>query len=77
MGLFVTVLINLCWSVSFHIMKLFSPGIAPINLPILLFWNLDIPPPSPTLGVDDHAALITLKKPVLHFLHVNTSLLTK
>lgn len=58
-------------------MKLFSPGIAPINLPILLFLNLDIPPPLPPLGVDDHAALITLKKPVLHFLHVNTSLLTK
>lgn len=58
-------------------MKLFSPGIAPINLPILLFLNLDIPPPLPPLGVDDHAALITLKKPALHFLHVNTSLLTK
>lgn len=80
MGLFVTVLINLCWSAQhceFSYYEVVLSGNCPYKSSHFTVFNLDIPPPSPPLGVDDHAALITLKKPVLHFLHVNTSLLTK
>lgn len=78
MGLFVTVLINLCWSAQ-HSEFSYYEVVLPWNCPYKSshFTVFEFRHTSPPLGVDDHAALLTLKKPVLHFLHVNTSLLTK
>lgn len=62
MGLFVTVLINLCWSAQHSEFSYYE---------VVLSWNcpyksshftvFEFRHTSPPLGVDDHAALITLK----------------
>lgn len=62
MGLFVTVLINLCWSAQHSEFSYYE---------VVLAWNcpyksshftvFEFRHTSPPLGVDDHAALITLK----------------
>lgn len=62
MGLFVTVLINLCWSAQ-HCEFSYYEVVLSWNCPYKSshFTVFEFRHTSPPLGVDDHAALITLK----------------
>lgn len=71
MELFVTVLINLCWSAQ-HSEFSYYEVVLSWNCPyksshFTVFEFRHTSPPLPPLGVDDHAALITLKKTSLTF----------